>query len=243
MNRVEKNVGSILLFVIILLGITIGGYFAIKKITEKNDNQNNNTNVEIKSIKKDDSKDFAYFINEEVLSVKKELKYKDIVININSDDASKLEKELNDNMASIKNNVKKISDVDIDTTGMVLDDDIYEAEMIDYVISTSTDYLSITVNDYIYKLETEASNAKLSYYVFDLSTGKLLSNRDILNKEHKTDQDVRSKIRDYVKNDEGVDIDATLNQEYNLSISDNGKVIINTVVKTNSVDYNVSIEM
>ena len=243
MNRVEKNVGSILLFVIILLGITIGGYFAIKKITEKNDNQNNNTNVEIKSIKKDDSKDFTYFINEEVLSVKKELKYKDIVININSDDASKLEKELNDNMASIKNNVKKISDVDIDTTGMVLDDDIYEAEMIDYVISTSTDYLSITVNDYIYKLETEASNAKLSYYVFDLSTGKLLSNRDILNKEKKTDQDVRSKIRDYVKNDEGVDIDATLNQEYNLSISDNGKVIINTVVKTNSVDYNVSIEM
>ena len=245
MNRVERNAGSIILFLVILLVIIVGGFFAIKKISERNnDNQyNNNSNVEVKSIKKDEKKDFVYFINESVLSVKKELKYKDIVININSDDASKIEKELNDKMASIKNNVTKIKDANIDTTGMVLDDDIYEAEMIDYTIATSSDYLSITVNNYIYKLETEATNAKLSYYVFDLSTGKLLSNRDILNKEGKTDQEIRAKIREYIKDDEGVDIDATLNQEYSLSISDSGKLIINTIVKTGIVDYSVSIEM
>ena len=243
MNRVEKNAGSIIIFMIILLAITIGGYFAIKNITQKNNNQDNNTNVEVKSIKKDDSKDFVYFINEEVLSEKKELKYKDIVININSDDASRVEKDLNDKMSSIKNNVKRIKDVNIDTTGMKLDDDIYEAEMIDYTVATSTDYLSLTVNDYVYKLETEATNAKLSYYVFDLSTGKLLTNRDILNKENKTDQDVRARIREYIKNDAGVDIDATLNQEYSLTISETGKIIINTIVKTGSVDYSVSIEM
>lgn len=245
MNRVEKNASSIVIFMIILLVITLGGYFAIKKITQKNNNQDNNNNngVEIKSIKKDDSKDFAYFINEEELSAKKELKYKDIVININSADASRVEKELNDKMASIKGNVKRINDVNIDTTGMKLDDDIYEAEMIEYLIAISTDYLSITTNDYIYKLETEANNANLSFYVFDLSTGKLLTNRDILNKENKTDQDVRAKIREYVKNDDGVDIDATLNQEYKLSISDTGKIVINTIVKTGAVDYSVSIEM
>ena len=244
MNRVEKNASSIIIFVIILLAIIVGGYFAIKKISNKDNNQENNTsNVEIKSIKKDDNKEFVYFINEEVLSVHNELKFKDIVININSDDASKLEKELNDKMASIKKNVVRIKDANVDTTGMVLEDDIYEAEMIDYTVSTSSDYLSITVNNYTYKLETEANNAKLSYYVFDLSTGKLLTNRDILNKEKITDQDVRAKIRDYVKNDEGVDIDATLNQEYSLSISDTGKIIINTVVKTGIVDYSVSIDM
>lgn len=244
MSNVERNTGSIILFFVILLVIGIGGYFVIKNVTNKDNEQNNdNTNVEIKSIKKDDKKDFVYFINEDVLSVHNDLKYKDIVININSDDASKLEKELNDKMASIKNNVTRIKDANVDTTNMVLEDDIYEAEMIDYTIATSSDYLSITVNDYIYRLETEATDAKLSYYVFDLSTGKLLTNRDILNKEGKTDQDIRAKIRDYVKNDEGVDIDATLNREYSLSISDTGKIIINTVVKTGSVDYSVSIEM
>jgi len=245
MNRVEKNASSIIIFIIILLAITIGGYFAIKNITEKNANNNinNNSNIEIKSIKKDDSKEFVYFINEDVLSVPNELKYKDIVININNEDASRIEKELNDKMASIKGKVTRIKDAGIDTTNMKLEDDIYEAEMIDYVIATSTDYLSITVNNYIYKLETEATNAKLSFYVFDLSTGKLLTNRDILNKENKTDQDVRTKIREYVKDDEGVDIDATLNQEYSLSISDSGKIIINTIVKTGVIDYSVAIEM
>ena len=243
MNRVEKNAGSIVLFVLILLVITIGGYFGIKKITNKDTNQDNNTqNIEVKSIKKDDSKDFVYFINEKELSEKKELKYKDIVININSEDASKLEKELNDKMASIKNNVTKINEVDIDTSNMIIDDDIYEAEMIDYTIATSTDYLSITVNNYTYNLKEEATNAKLSFYVFDLSTGKLLTNRDILNKENKTDQDMRARIREYIKNDEGVDIDATLNQEYKLSISDSGKIIINTIVKTSSLDYSVAID-
>ena len=242
MNRVEKNASSIIIFFMILLLITIGGYFAIKKITTKDNNQNNTGNVEVKSIKKDDSKDFVYFINEEVLSEKKELKYKDIVININSEDASRIEKELNDKMKSIKNNKTVVSDSSSTSKGKV-EERIEEAEMIDYIIATSTDYLSITVNDYIYKDETEAINSKLNYYVFDLSTGKLLTNRDILNKENKTDQEIRAKIRDYIKNDEGVDIDATLNQEYSLSISDSGKIIINTIVKTGIIDYSVSIEM
>ena len=243
MNKVEKNASSIVIFMIILLVITIGGYFAIKKITDKDNNQNNNNNVEVKSIKKDDSKDFVYFINEEILSVKDELKYKDIVININSDDANRVEKELNDNMASIKTNVTKVTEVDDGTKGKKIEEYVESAEMIDYVTAVSTDYLSITVNEYLFKADTEAINSKLTYYVFDLFTGKLLTNRDILNKENKTDQDIRAKIREYVKNDEGVDIDATLNQEYNLSISDTGKIIINTIVKTNSVDYSVSIEM
>lgn len=241
MNRTEKNAGSIILFIIILLSISVGGYFIINKLNNK-DEQKEQV-VEIKSIKKDDSKDFVYFTNEQILSEKNELKYKDINININSEDATNLEKKLNDRTSEIKNNVTKISETNIDTTDIIMNDDIYEAEMIDYEIVTTTNYLSITVNNYIYKLETEAMNSKLEYYVFDLSTGKILSNRDILNKENKTDQDIRTKIREYVSNDEDVDIDATLNQEYSLSISKSGKIIINTVVKTSSLNYNVNIEM
>ena len=64
-----------------------------------------------------------------------------------------------------------------------------------------------------------------------------------MNKEGKTDQEIRSKIREYVSGDENVDIDATLNHEYNLSISKTGKIVINTTVKTNGLDYSVSIEI
>ena len=61
--------------------------------------------------------------------------------------------------------------------------------------------------------------------------------------ENVTDQEIRSKIRSYINNDADVDIDATLSKEYKLSISKTGKIIINTVVKTSELDYNVSIEM
>ena len=243
MNKYERNIGSVVIFIIILLVIGVGGYFLITNLPKKDNNTNNNTN-ETKSIKKEIDKDYVYFINEEFLNKKYELKYKDIVININSDDATKVEKELNDQMASIKNNVTKVSDVEgLDTTNLDEADDIYEAEMVDYEVVETDKYISITANDYIFKLETEAVNSKLTYYVFDLQNGKLLSNRDILNKEGKTDQEIRSKIREYVSGDENVDIDATLNHEYNLSISKTGKIVINTTVKTNGLDYSVSIEI
>lgn len=243
MNKYERNIGSVVIFIIILLVIGVGGYFLITNLPKKDNNTNNNTN-ETKSIKKEIDKDYVYFINEEFLNKKYELKYKDIVININSDDATKVEKELNDQMASIKNNVTKVSDVEgLDTTNLDEADDIYEAEMVDYEVVETDKYISITANDYIFKLETEAVNSKLTYYVFDLQSGKLLSNRDILNKEGKTDQEIRSKIREYVSGDENVDIDATLNHEYNLSISKTGKIVINTTVKTNGLDYSVSIEI
>ena len=60
MNKEERNVGSIILFIIILLIIAIGGFFAIKKINDK-ENDKPNDPVEVKSIKKDNDKDFVYF--------------------------------------------------------------------------------------------------------------------------------------------------------------------------------------
>ena len=126
MNKEERNIGSIILFIIILLVIGIGGYFAISKLGNKDDKKEEV--VEIKSIKKDDSKDFVYFTNEQILSEKNELEYKDINININSEDATNLEKKLNDRTSEIKNNVTKISEANIDTTDIIMNDDIYEAE-------------------------------------------------------------------------------------------------------------------
>ena len=244
MNREDRNIGSVILFIIILIVIAVGGYFLIKTLPKAKDDNNSIANNEVKSIKIDDDKDYVYFINEEFLNKKNELKYKDIKINFNTEDASNLEKTLNEQMASIKKNVTKTSDVEgLDLTNIDDNDDIYEAEMIDYDVVETDKYVSISVNDYIFKLETEATNSKLSYYVFDISNGKLLNTRDILNKEGKTDQEVRVKIREYISGDDNVDIDATLNHNYSISIGKNGKLIVNTLVKTSESDYNVSIEL
>ena len=241
MNKEEKNFGSILIFVVIIIGIIVGGYFLINK--DKNKETSNSVNMQKEvNIKREESKDYIYFTNEKVLSDELELKYKDINININSDDAKKLQDQLNNEMNNIKNNVVKASTKELDIPKEIIIDDIYSADMIDYNYVTTNKYLSLEVNSYLYLVEERASNAKLSYYVFDLENGKLLTNKDILDKEKITDQEIRTKIRKEVGNDETVDIDATLNGEYELSINKNGKIVINTVIIISVGNYTVNIE-
>ena len=243
MNSEEKNLSGIILFIIIILVIGIGGFFLI---THKNNNKQENNNTEEKSIKIDENKSYIYFTNEIILSEHNELVYKDININMNSNDAKELQTTLNNQMNAIKNNVIKIEDANVNIDKSLVEDGIYEAEMIDYIVNESNKYVSLTVHNYIYRAlddENENSTSKFNYYVFDIKTGKLLENKDILVKENITDQEIRSKIRNYLKDDDSVDIDATLNTNYYLTITKNGKIVINTLVKTNNNDYNVSIEM
>ncbi|MBR1417260.1 MAG: hypothetical protein IJ572_05555 [Bacilli bacterium] len=228
MNREEKNIGSIILFIVIVLAIGFGGYYLISnKTSSQNKSNDYKSGTEIKKIKIDDSKNYVYFTNEYMLDNHEDLVYKDIIININSTDAKNLQEKLNKEMASIKVN-------------SIPDDE--KIEMIEYNVVETSKYLSLTVNKYFFE-DNEATNSSLDYYVFDLSSGNILANRDIMKNENVTDQEIRSKIRSYINNDADVDIDATLSKEYKLSISKTGKIIINTVVKTSELDYNVSIEM
>jgi len=241
MNREEKNIGSIIIFIVIILVIAFGGYYLINNKTEENEVIEDNQST---SIKIDDSKDYIYFTNEESLSKHESLNYKDINININSDDAKKLQDELNNQMNEIKNNVIKISDnKELNISSDLLQDDIYEAEMIDYVVTLSDNYLSLEVNNYIYRFGEGAIDSFIKYYVFDLSSGNLLSNRDILSKENISDQQIRSTIREYVSDDESVDIDATLASDYSITVSAENKIIINATIKTSDGEYIVNIEM
>ncbi len=241
MNKEEKNFGSFLIFIIIIVLIIVGGYFLINN-KKKEVNVNNNSNEQTKNnIKIDENKDYIYFSNEKLLSDELELKYKDINININSNDAKKLQDDLNANMNNIRDKVVKASNMDLNIPKEIIVDDIYSAEMIDYNYNITTKYLSLEVNSYKYVVEERASNAVLSYYVFDLDNGKLLSNHDILSNEKISEQDIRSKIRREISNDENVDIDATLNGEYELSFDKSGKLVINTIVKTSEGNYTVNI--
>ena len=232
MNSEERNTGGVIVFVTIVAILLGGGLYLIthKDIYLK---PHEETKEEVKSIKIDEDKDYIYYSDIEVLDGENSLEYKTIHINIDNNEAKNIQEELNNNMIAIKDSLKK------DEEG-----NIVSCDMIGYDYNVTSKYISLGVTTFSYlQNEEQLTKSIIKHYVFDLESGKLLTNRDILKKEGITDQDVRVKIREYIKDDVDVDIDATLNSEYTLSISKEGKVIINTVVKTSNMDYNVSIEM
>ena len=233
MNSDERNTASVIVFLTIIAIILGGGFYLITHkdiyLTPKEETKQEET----KSIKIDEEKDYIYYTDEEVLDEENELIYKTINLNINTTEAKALQDELNNNMTAIKETLVKDENENIVSTEMI---------SYDYVITSK--YISLSVITYTYlSNEEQVTKSTVKHYVFDVTTGKILTNREILKKENKTDQEVRVKIREYVSNDADVDIDATLNSEYSLSINKQEKLVINTVVKTSNMDYNVNIEM
>ena len=233
MDKIDKNGTAFFIFILVLVVIIGGGYYLIKNKVNFSENNktytNNNEKTKINKI--DSNKDYIYFVNEEVISEEDELIYKDIVFNFESEDAKKLQSDLNDLMKKKRNSLKKDNE------------DIIEMESIDYEVIESSKYISLMVNEYTYTSEEEKDSDDLKYYVFDLYNGKLLSNEDIMKKTNISENDIKSKIKKYISEDDNVNIDKTLNNDYSLSIGKNGKVKINFVVNSSELNYNVSIEM
>jgi hypothetical protein len=233
MNREDTNMPSIIVFVTIIAVLLGGGFYLI---THKDIYLKDKEEVKVeekKSIKILEDSDYIYYSNLETIDEHNSLEYKTININIDSVDARELQETLNNNMSAIRDSLIR------DDEGNVV-----SCDMISYDYNVTSKYISLNVTTFSYlQNEEQLTKSIVNHYVFDIETGKILNTRDILKKENLTDQEIRVKIRDYIKDDADVDIDATLNSEYSLSISKDEKVVINTVVKNANMDYNVSIEM
>lgn len=233
MNREDTNMPSIIVFVTIIAVLLGGGFYLI---THKDIYLKDKEEVKVeekKSIKILEDSDYIYYSNLETIDEHNSLEYKTININIDSVDAKELQETLNNNMSAIRDSLIR------DAEGNVV-----SCDMISYDYNVTSKYISLNVTTFSYlQNEEQLTKSIVNHYVFDIETGKILNTRDILKKENLTDQEIRVKIRDYIKDDAEVDIDATLNSEYSLSISKDEKVVINTVVKNANMDYNVSIEM
>ena len=233
MNREDSNTPSIIVFVTIIAILLGGGFYLI---THKDIYLKDKEEVKVeekKSIKIIEDSDYIYYSNLETIDEHNSLEYKTININIDSIDAKELQETLNNNMSAIRDSLIR------DENGNVV-----SCDMISYDYNVTSKYVSLNVTTFSYlQNEEQLTKSIVNHYVFDIETGKILNTRDILKKENLTDQEIRVKIRDYIKDDAEVDIDATLNSEYSLSISKDEKVVINTVVKNANMDYNVSIEM
>lgn len=238
------------LFIFIILFLGIGGYFFTKKIIS-NDNSINTDNNEIISYKIDNNKDYIYYKNEEVISESAEIYYKDVVINLNTQEV--LSETLNKENNIYKENIKYISDINILSNDLINynNDNLYALNFREYETYEFDKYVSLVINDYNYTCFDLITFDKVKSYVFDTSNGKLLSNEELLSMYNLSLDNIKDNIRNVLNNEQSINedkelikIEDTINDlKYGLYINDYGKLYISYIVKTNEVDYNKVMEV
>src|SRR5574344_1102481 len=216
MDNINRGWLNFIVFIIVIVLLVLGGNYLIshKDVLKKSED------TSIKYNKKDDSKEFVYYDNYETISDVIGLYYKDIHINLNTEAALKTQNELNTKMAAIKGQIKYISKQDLnpDTELLYTDDDIYSAQVINYSVDESDNYLTITVDSYLYSAVDGTDDESLSFYTFNKVTGDLLSNKDILEQNKLSNEDVIKRVNEYaVKNN--VSYEEIINQDYQLTVN------------------------
>lgn len=225
------------IFILVIIGLIVLGYFLIKKpdISEK-------ILDDTETLEIDKTKNIVYYDNVDVISSEAQLEYKDIHINLNSDDARELETKLNNNMNKIRGKYTKLED---NSNQEIINeaDGIAQAEIIDYNTFNSTNYVTIEVNEYEFLASAMSFDNKLTYYCLDKRSGKLLTNQIIMKQENLSADTIRTKIYDHIKDNDEIDIDVTMNNPYTLYYNEYGKVKANIIVKIGDINYNDNVEI
>lgn len=225
------------IFILVIIGLIVLGYFLIKKpdISEK-------ILDDTETLEIDKTKNIVYYDNIDVISSEAQLEYKDIHINLNSDDARELETKLNNNMNKIRGKYTKLED---NSNQEIINeaDGIAQAQIIDYNTFNSTNYVTIEVNEYEFLASAMTFDNKLTYYCLDKRSGKLLTNQIIMKQENLSADTIRNKIYDHIKDNDEIDIDVTMNNPYTLYYNEYGKVKANIIVKIGDINYNDNVEI
>lgn len=225
------------IFILVIIGLIVLGYFLIKKpdISEK-------ILDDTETLEIDKTKNIVYYDNIDVISSEAQLEYKDIHINLNSDDAKELEAKLNNNMNKIRGKYTKLED---NSNQEIINeaDGIAQAQIIDYNTFNSTNYVTIEVNEYEFLASVMSFDNKLTYYCLDKRNGKLLTNQIIMKQENLSADTIRTKIYDHIKDNDEIDIDVTMNNPYTLYYNEYGKVKANIIVKIGDINYNDNVEI
>lgn len=225
------------IFILVIIGLIVLGYFLIKKpdISEK-------ILDDTETLEIDKTKNIVYYDNIDVISSEAQLEYKDIHINLNSDDARELETKLNNNMNKIRGKYTKLED---NSNQEIINEanGIAEAQIIDYNTFNSTNYVTIEVNEYEFLASAMTFDNKLTYYCLDKRSGKLLTNQIIMKQENLSADTIRTKIYDHIKDNDEIDIDVTMNNPYTLYYNEYGKVKANIIVKIGDINYNDNVEI
>jgi len=219
-----KNKLGLWMFIIIILGFAIGGYFFTQNIIKDYDSTKENKEAKKTDYKIDKDKDYIYFINEEVISEKAEIFYRDVVINLSTQET--LTETLKKENRIYKNTIKYIKDTEVLEDIIVYNKDgLYALNFREYTVYEFEEYISLVVDDYNYTCFDDTTFAKTKSYIFNIKNGKLLTENEILKLYNKNMNKIKEQIKEYLNeeqtvfdNEELIKIDETINDFNNYSL-------------------------
>ena len=220
MDNTKNKIGVIFLIIVLLLFI-VGGYFFMEYMLKTPDKTKNaRKEQEITDIRINKKKDYIYFEN--TTEIINDIFKQDVIFNI---------KGLENYNNTLHNELEELS---------------------------KNEVKSLIIKDYDYNCVNSSIPKNVKSYVIDIKNGNIISNDELLKKynvsEESIIEQVKKRLEDTQILDEEVqiiDIDGTLNEVKSgtyginkaLSVSKNGKLMINFIVKSNKINYNDSIEL
>lgn len=252
-DKKSNCLGFVFFFLIILLIIGVGSMFLL--LEKKSDKKEKNSIKEVvvdDKMKKDKKKDFIYYENEEEISKTFSIVNKYPIINLESEEATKTTNELKNYVNAIKNTLKNTDETTCGENEVI--DHIYETKFLDYTIYSYQEYITLLIRESNYNCFTGISSSSLmKSYTFNVLTGEKLSFSALLTKYNFTLAEVINQIRVNLEEQQSVieeipniKIEETISnlkeqETHVIYIDEFGNLVLNYVVKTNTVDYNDSI--
>ena len=244
-----KGKFGFIIFILIVLFLAIGGFFFTKYILS---DKKEEVKEEVTNYKIDDKKDYIYYTDNETISESAELEYMNVVINLKGQET--LTNSLKEENERYKNNIKYISDQSELPSEIINynNDNIYALTYRTFENYEFDKYVSLVIKDYNYSCFDLLTFTSTKSYIFDITTGKLLEENEILNKYNTSIDKIQEQMKEYLNSKqtqvEDVDlikIDETINdlKNYSLYINEYGRLYISFLVKSNKEDYNDSMEV
>ena len=256
MEEENRNILGFALFFFCIALLVLGGSVLIflnykeQKKTITTNSQNETIVTDKKKV--DKNKDFIYYTDEEVISESLSLTSKIPVINLDSEDAKNVSNEVKEYAKSIKNTLKK--NTENKTCTYENQEGILETSYLDYGVYEYQEYSTLFIRESKYSCEEGFSSSyNVKAYTFDKTTGKRITKEELLAKYDTTLTQVLERIRKNLEESqtivddvETIKIEETIgnlkeNSTFAIYMDEFGDLVMNYVVKTNSVDYNDSI--
>lgn len=254
MENTKNKIGAIFLLIFILF-IIIGGYFFMNYTINNDKNPKEKETSTKNEVRIDTTKDYIYYENE--VELIDEVYKRDLVLNVkgfeNINNTLKTEVDtINKNQVMVNGDTQLPNDTECENN-------LYSFSYRDYIDTEVLDYVSVVIIDYDYNCVSGSTPTAIKSYVFRKSTGKMLDNNELFQEFEVMEDAIIKKVQERLDfsqtldetNTNIIDINGTINDikmgQYNknkaLSISKNGNLMINFIVKSNKINYNDSIEI
>ncbi len=251
MENTKNIIGVCFLGGIILLFV-VGGYFLMDYMTHENHTGTTVVNDD-NDMRIDSTKDYVYYENsEEIID---EIYKEDAVLNFKG--LENINAELHQELNEISNTKAYYTNQEL-PEGTTCDNNLYSFTYREYSDNTFNDYVSLVVNTYDYTCGVGSKIKSIKSYVVNKKTGELLTNQELLDSFGVSEDTIYESVQKRLNNTQVLDgeeqvinISETLNNlkssDYGvnkaLSVSKNGKLMLNFIVISNKINYNDSIEI